>query len=149
MCWRNFCVFSLVTKGEIAWFDYQNTIQAVPFKLLTNIPYHYAGFRLACRSPLCRYVVWSPLAVSWFAALSDHAALAYPRATSLPSWKEVNCLRFAAVGKAARLLIYWQDAACRLVIPLRQVALGTVEQISSSKRQCGERQASLKAALLV
>ena len=26
---------------------------------------YYAGFRLACRLPLCRYAAWSPLAVSW------------------------------------------------------------------------------------
>ena len=30
---------------------------------------------------------------------------------------EVNCMRFASVGKAARLSIYWQDAAYHLVIP--------------------------------
>ena len=36
----------------------------------------------------------------------------------------MNCLRSATVGKAAGLLIYWQDAAYRLVFPLRlQVAL--------------------------
>ena len=84
-----------------------------------------AGFRLACRSPLCPYIAWSPLAVSWFAALSSHAALASHQAASLLSWTEVNCMRSAAVGKVVRfrLSIYWQDTACRSVIPLRQVAL--------------------------
>ena len=48
----------------------------------------------------------------------------------MPLWfyhrtaSRVNCLRSAAVGKAAGLLIYWQDAAYRLVFPLQlQVAL--------------------------
>ena len=78
-----------------------------------------AGFRLACHSPLCRYPVWSSLAVSEL----QLPLWLYHRAASLPSWIELNCLRTAAVGKAARLSIYWYDAACRLVIPLRQVAL--------------------------
>ena len=77
-----------------------------------------AGFRLACRyRPVitaCCFMV---------TALSGHAALAYHWAASLPSWIEVNCMQSVAVGKAARLSIYWQDAAWRLVIPLWQVAL--------------------------
>ena len=32
------------------------------------------------------------------------------------------------MGKAARLSIYWLDAACRLVIPLRQVALAQLNK---------------------
>ena len=57
----------------------------------------------------------------------------YHRAASLPSWIEFNCLRSAAVSKAARLSIYWLDAACRLVIPLRQVALA---QLYKYHHQC-------------
>ena len=110
----------------------------------------YAGFRLACRSPLCRYVAWSLLAVAWFTALSGHAALAYYRAASHPSWIEANCMRSAAVGKAARLSIY--DKLPRHCLPLGHSSAASGEcavvQISSSKRQCGERHASLKAALL-
>ena len=53
---------------------------------------------------------------------------AYHQAASLPSWIEVNCMWSAAVGKAARLLIYWQDAACHVVIPLRQVALAQLNK---------------------
>ena len=102
---------------------------------------------LACRSLLCCYVAWSPRAVSWFTALSGQAALAYHRAALLLSWIEVNCMRSAAVGKAASLSSYWQDAACRWVI-LAASGACAVEQISPSKRECGEQQASLKAALL-
>ena len=45
-----------------------------------------------------------------------------------PPGIEFNCLWSAAVGKAARLSIYWLDAACRLVIPLRQVALAQLNK---------------------
>ena len=91
--------------------------------LLSVFDYNYAGFRLACRSPLCRYAAWSSLAVSELQLSAATPLWLYHRAASLPSWIEFNCLRSAAVGKAARLSIYRQDAACRLVIPLRQVAL--------------------------
>ena len=77
----------------------------------------------ACRSPLCGYAAWSSLAVSELQLSAAMLLWLYHRAALLPSWIEFNCLRSAAVGKAARLLIYWQAAACRLVIPLRQVAL--------------------------
>ena len=83
----------------------------------------YAGFRLACCSPLCRYAAWSSLAVSELQLSAAMPLWLYHWAASLPSWIEFNCLRSATVGKAARLSIYWQDAACRLVIPLRQAAL--------------------------
>ena len=84
----------------------------------------YAGFRLACRSSPCRYAAWSSVAVSELQLSTAATPLwLYHRAASLPIWIEFNCLRSAVVGKAARLSIYWQDAACRLVIPLWQVAL--------------------------
>ena len=80
--------------------------------------YLNAGFRLACCSPLCRYVARSLLAISWFTALSGQAALAYHRGATLQSSIKVNCIQSAVVGEAARLSIYWEDAGCRLVIPL-------------------------------
>ena len=83
----------------------------------------YAGFRLTCRSPLCRYAAWSSLAVSELQLSAATPLWLFTERQSLPSWKEFNCLRSAAVGKAARLSICWLDAACRLVIPLRQVTL--------------------------
>ena len=82
-----------------------------------------AGFRLACRSLLCRYAAWSSLAVSELQLSAATPLWLYHQAELLPSWIELNCLWSAAVGKAARLSIYWEDAACRLVIPLQQVAL--------------------------
>ena len=83
----------------------------------------YAGFRLTCRLPHCRFAAWSSLAVSELQLSAATPLWLYHRAASLPSWIEFNCLRSAVVGKAARLSINWLDAACGLVIPLRQVAL--------------------------
>ena len=93
-----------------------------------------AGFRLACRSSLCRYAMWSSLAVSELQLSAAMPVWLYHRTASLPSWMEFNCLRSAAVGKAAGLLIYWQDTAYRLDFPLRQVALA---QLYKSRHQSG------------
>ena len=103
---------------------YSNTHAPPPLTQKQNTP--YAGFRLTCRSPLCRYAAWSSLPVSEL-QLSLPLWL-FTERQSLPSWIEFNCLRSAAVGKAARLSIYWLDAACRLVIPLRQVALAQLNK---------------------
>ena len=80
------------------------------------------------RLELWRSSLRTLLGISWFRAMRHHGHCHLPlwanrRAASLPRWVEFNCLRSPAMGKAARLLIYWQDAACRLVIPVRQVAL--------------------------
>ena len=40
---------------------------------------------------------------------------------SLPGWIEFNSLQSSAVGKAAELSVYVQDAANHMVFPLRQV----------------------------
>ena len=98
----------------------------VSTKLHTNIT--NAGFRLACRLPLCRYAAWSSLAVSELQLSAATPLWLFTERQSLQSWIEFNCLRSAAVGKAARLSIYWLDAACRLVIPLRQVALAQLNK---------------------
>ena len=110
----------------------------------------YAGFRLTCRLPHCRFAAWSSLAVSELQLSAATPLWLYHRAASLPSWIEFNCLRSAALGKAARLSINWLDAAWRC-LPLGHPSAASgacaVVQISSSKRQCGKRQVSLKAAL--
>ena len=93
-----------------------------------------AGFRLTCRLPHCRYAAWSSLAVSELQLSAATPLWLYHRAASLPSCIEFNGLRSAAVGKAARLSIYWLDAACRLVISLRQVALA---QLYKNHHQSG------------
>ena len=55
-----------------------------------------------------------------------------------------------SAGKAARLSIYWQDAACSLSSLSGKWCFFncTVVQISPSKRQSSEQQASLKAAII-
>ena len=109
------------------------------FASCKHLIYINAGFRLACRLPLCRYAAWSSLAVSELQLSAATPLWLYHRVASLPSWIEFNCLRSAAVGKAARLSIYWLDAACRLVIPLRQVALA---QLNKYHHQSGNAASS-------
>ena len=70
-------------RFTLSWFQTSLQLAAPPFHRLITA---------------CRF---------WVAALSGHAALAFDRAASLQSWIEVNCLRSAAVGKAARILIDW------------------------------------------
>ena len=106
------CLSKLWTNGYIRYFS-----------KIWVVWLSYAGFRLTCHSPLCRYATWSSLAVSELQLSAATPFWPYHWAASLPSWIEFNCLRSAVMGKVARLSIYWNDAACRLVIPLRQAAL--------------------------
>ena len=77
------------------------------------------------------------------AALSDQATLSFFTEWHRSQVEEVNCLGFAAVGKAVGLSINWLDAAYCLIFPLWQVAL---VQLYKYHCESGERQASLKAA---
>ena len=127
-CWCSLCshwrenyhqiemLLKIMNKAHSGYLVYMNTKAF----LGTN-----AGFRLTCRSPLCRYAAWSSLAVSelQLSAATPTPLWLFTERQSLQSWIEFNCLRSAAVGRAARLSIYWLDAACCLVIPLRQVTL--------------------------
>ena len=120
------CSFCIVR--DLCWFQTNLPLAALPLRRLASLA--VSELQLSAATPL------------WL----------FTERQSLPSWIEFNCLRSAAVGKAARLSIYWLDATCRLVIPLRQVTASdacAVELISSSKRQCGKRQVSLKPALLL
>ena len=92
-------------------------------RLNQSASYPNAGFRLTCHSPLCLYAAWSSLPVSELQLSAATPLWLFTERQSLPSWIEFNCMRSAAVGKVATLSIYWLDAACRLVIPLRQVTL--------------------------
>ena len=97
--WLIFLVFYFVLRCSLCWFQ-------------TNLP--------LAALPLRR---WSSLAVSELQLSAATPLWLFTERQSLQSWIEFNCLRSAAVGKAARLSIYWLDAAYRLVIPLRQVTL--------------------------
>ena len=83
----------------LCWFQTNLPLAALPLRRLASLA--VSELQLTAATPL------------WL----------FTERQSLPSWIEFNCLRSAAVGKAARLSIYWLDAACRLVIPLRQVTL--------------------------
>ena len=125
-----------ILSGSVQWANPLGI--NTPVKGLTAQTYSNAGFRLACR-----YAAWSSLSVSKLQLSAATPLWLYHRAASFPSWIEFNCLWSAAVGKAARLSIYWLDAACRLVILLWQVALA---QLNKYHHQCGKRQVSLKPA---
>ena len=106
----------------------------------------WTGFRLACRSPHCRYVAWSSLAVLELKLLAATTlcALAFSPAASFRSHLSAVC-RFGPGGEVYRfigmtVLTDWSSlcggCACAVV------------KKSPSKLQCGEWQASLKAALV-
>ena len=84
---------------SLCWFQTNLPLAALPLRRLASLA--VSELQLSAATPL------------WL----------FTERQSLLSWIEFNCLRSAAVGKAARLSIYWLDAACRLVIPLRQVTL--------------------------
>ena len=97
--------------------------------------YHsYAGFRLACRLPLCRVIIACCFRV---AALSGNAALALSPSGIAP---ELNRIQLSAIG-----LLAWR--CLPLGHPSAASGACAVVQISSLKRQCGKWQVSLKPAL--
>ena len=101
-------------------------------------------FRQACCLSHCSYATWSLLAISELQLSAATSLWPFQRAALLSSWIEVNCLQSATLGKdwliGLTLLTAWSS------FPLQQL---TLEQISPSRWQCGKRQASLKAALLL
>ena len=105
---------------------------------------HYAGFRLACRSPLCRMIIACCFRV---AALSGHAALALSPSGIAPELNRIQLSVVCRGGQSGKDI----DLLARRCLPLGHPSAASgacaFVQISSSKRQCGEQQASLKAAL--
>ena len=59
------------------------------------------------------------------AALSGNAALAFHRAAIAPKLNRIQLSAICRGGQSGKVidLLPWLDAACRLVIPLRQVTL--------------------------
>ena len=98
-----------------------------------------AGFRLACRSPLCRYAAWSSLAVSELALSPSGIA------------PELNRIQLSAIcrdGQSGKVIDLLTWRCLPLGHPSAASGACAVVQISSSKRQCGKRQVSLKPALV-
>ena len=107
----------------------------------------YAGFSLACCSPLCYYAAWSSHAISELQLSAAMPALALSRSSIAP---ELNRIQLSAIchgGQSGKVI----DLLARRCLPLGHPSAASgacaVVQISSSKRQYSERQASLKAAL--
>ena len=108
----------------------------------------YAGFRLACRSPLCRYVAWSIACCFRVAALSGNTALALSPSGIAPKLNRIQLSAICRGGQSGKVidLLAWRSLP--LGHPSAASGACAVEQISSSKRQCGKRQVSLKPALM-
>ena len=104
MCLFKRCKIRKPSMPVLCWFQTNLPLAALPLRRLASLA--VSELQLSAATPL------------WL----------FTERQSLPSWIEFNCLRSAAVGKAARLSIYWLDAACRLVIPLRQVALAQLNK---------------------
>ena len=104
---------------QFSWASQAVTVLNYWSKHAKHINRPKAGFRLACHSPHCGFIAWSLLAISEFEALSGHAALAFPPKDVILKLNRSQL----TVGKAARLLIDWLDAAHHLIFPLRRVEL--------------------------
>ena len=81
-----------------------------------------AGFRLACRSPLCRVIIACCFRV---AALSGNAASTLSPSGIAPKLNRIQLSAICRGRQSGKVIdqLNWLDPACRLVIPLRQVAL--------------------------
>ena len=99
--------------------------------------------------PLCRYVRRVIIACcSRVTALSGHAALALSQSGIAPELNRIQLSAVCRCGQSGGVIDLL--ARCCLPLGLPSVASGAcaVVQKSPSKRQCRERQASLKAALI-
>ena len=103
-----------------------------------------AGFRQTSRSPLCRVIIACCFRV---AALSGNAALAFHRAAIAPELNRIQLSAICRSGQSGKVI----DLLAWRCLPLGHPSAASdacaVELISSSKRQCGKRQVSLKPAL--
>ena len=110
----------------------------------TNTSMSYAGFRLACRLPLCRVIIACCFRV---AALSGNAALALSPSSIAPELNRIQLSAICRGGQSGKVIDLLAWRCLPLGHPSAASGACAVEQISSSKRQCGKRQVSLKPAL--
>ena len=106
-----------------------------------------AGFRLTCHSPLCRYAAWSSLAVSELQLSAATPLWPYHRRSGIAP--ELNRIQLSAIcrgGQSGKVIDLLAWRCLPLGHPSAASGACAVEQISSSKRQCGKRQVSLKPA---
>ena len=111
------------------------------FSLIRHVTMSKAGFRLACRFhrliTICRFRV---------APLSGHAALAFSPRSIAPKLNRSQLSVICRCGQSGEDIDWLAWRCLPLDLPSAASGAFAVEQISPSKRQCGERQASLKAA---
>ena len=105
-----------------------------------------AGFRLACRLPLCRVIIACCFRV---AALSGNAALALSPSGIAPELNRIQLSAICRSGQSGKVIDLLAWRCLPLGHPSAASGACAVEQISSSKRQCGKRQVSLKPALVL
>ena len=95
----------------------------------------YAGFRLACRSPLCRVIIACCFRV---ATLSGNAALALSPSGIAPELNRIQLSAICRGGQSGKVI----DLLAWRCLPLGHPSAASdacaVELISSSKRQCGK-----------
>ena len=81
------------------------------------------------------------------AALSGNAALAFHRAAIAPELNRIQLSAICRGGQSGKVIDLLAWRCLPLGHPSAASGACAVEQISSSKRQCGKRQVSLKPAL--
>ena len=102
-----------------------------PRNMLTGVMLsNNAGFRLTCRSPLCRYAAWHRLLFQ-----SGNAALAFHRAAIAPELNRIQLSAICRGGQSGKVI----DLLAWRCLPLGHPSAASdacaVELISSSKRQ--------------
>ena len=106
----------------------------------------YAGFRLACRSPLCRVIIAYCFRVT---DLSSRSALALSPSSITPELNRIQLYAVCHCRQSSGVINLLARGCLPLSLPSAASGACAVVQNSPSKRQCSERQASLKAAFLL
>ena len=115
-----------------------------PFEgaITSNAPLCWFQTSLALATlPLCHVIIACCFRV---AALSSNTALALSPSGIAPELNRIQLSAICRGGQSGKVIDLLACTACRLVIPLPQMALA---QLYKYHHQCGEWQSSLKAAL--
>ena len=126
-------VVQISSSSERQYSERQASLKAALCWFQTSLP--------LAALPLPRLIIACCFRVG---ALSSHAALALSPSCIAPELNRIQLSAICRGGQSGKV-----DAACHYLSAAPSAASGacTVVQKSPSKRQCGERQASLKAAL--
>ena len=138
-----FCMSWLVLPPSIPMYRLISKIGVKCLCYHLHLGLVYAGFRLACRLPLCRYAPWSSLAVSELQLSAATPLWLYHRA----ALNRIQLFAICRGGQSGKVIDLLAWRCLPLGHPSAASGAWAVEQISSSKRQCGKRQVSPKPAL--